>query len=1190
MFLALGPAASRSDTLRMVPVAIRRQMMHCNDLFQHSADHGRRLKLLFCLICLVVLRAQRGWGQSTFTVTNNSDPGSFRTSVNSADEAAGSTVTWSGTGGTITLGSDLSAITANTTFDVSNATAAVTIAGFSIPLQSTVTFTNNSSQTWTISSVISSTGSLTFTGTGELVLSGANTYTGGTNLNAGILNVSTNSALGTGALTFNGGTLQAGAPSLILANNMTLNTVTNTFDTQSSTSTLTGVISDGSNSGTLTVIGNGTLVLTNTNNSYSGGTFLNGGTLNITSDLVLGNLASTTTFNGGALQAGANITSGRYIVLNGSGGTFYTNGLSSTLSGVISGPGALNIIGATADTDFLALTGNNTFTGPINVSSATLNISSDTALGSASGVLTLTDATLQSATGSNIADSRTIVLNDLGGTFDTNGSSSTYSGAVEGAGALTKVGANTLFLAGSNSYSGGTNINAGTINFNNNSALGSGAITFNGGTLQAGAENLSIGLPMTLNASSGTIDAAGNSLTLSGVIGGSGGLTIMSTVASTGTVILSNANTYSGGTSINSGVLQIANDANLGVSAGTVTFNGGTLQAGTSFFSARNMVIGSSSGTIDTNSFLIVLTGAISGGSSANGLTVTDNSGIGTGLLYLTGASTYSGGTTVKSGTLELGANGALPGGGDITVNSGATFNMQGFTQTVGNYNPTGGGGTVSMILRPGVTNLTVNGVGNFTHDTLVASFTPQIIPFVTPGFPFTPIAVAGSGSFSGPSTKTFANIIPPAAFSFTQNVVGNNLVLTTNFVPFATSAVNSNQAAVANSIEPLRNSPTGDVATVIGNLYTMNASQLQSALDQIGPISLASMQAIGLQGSSVESAAVSQRMAVLADGSSHGGLSSYTVNARSPVPGDLIASAGENDTGYWNQSSGSNSPWGFFTSGVATAGRLQEANSSSGLQPGYAFNTGGLTGGADYSFTDHLAAGASFGYLHGHASIYAPASGTVNNNSARYGAYATLFDENSRVNMYVGGAADFFTTNRGILFSGVSRTATASPRGSEINLHPDASYDIKSVNWGTFSPFVGLNYDRLAVGGFTETGADSLDLSVAPQTAESLESSLGIKYSQKLTGDWYSWTPYGSLGWRHEFENQSRPIDAQLAAGGATQFSVNTGNYARDGTLVGLGFAFILNEQTTAKFDYTGDFRSHYQDSLFNASVRWKF
>jgi uncharacterized protein with beta-barrel porin domain len=270
--------------------------------------------------------------------------------------------------------------------------------------------------------------------------------------------------------------------------------------------------------------------------------------------------------------------------------------------------------------------------------------------------------------------------------------------------------------------------------------------------------------------------------------------------------------------------------------------------------------------------------------------------------------------------------------------------------------------------------------------------------------------------------------------------------------------------------------------------------------------------------------------------------------------------------------------------------GRLQSVNTGSGLQPGYAFNTGGLTGGADYTLTDHVAAGASFGYLHGHASIYAPASGTVNNNSARYGAYATTFDENWRADLYVGGAADFFTTNRGISFSGISRTATASPHGNEFNVHPYAIYDVKTNNWGTISPFAGLNYERLAVAGFTESGADTLDLTVGPQTAASLESSLGLKYSQKLTGDWYSWTPYGSLGWRHEFENQSRPIDAQLAAGGATQFSVNTGNYSRDGTLVGLGFTWIWNEQTTAKFDYTGDFRSHYQDSLFNASVRWKF
>ena len=288
-----------------------------------------------------------------------------------------------------------------------------------------------------------------------------------------------------------------------------------------------------------------------------------------------------------------------------------------------------------------------------------------------------------------------------------------------------------------------------------------------------------------------------------------------------------------------------------------------------------------------------------------------------------------------------------------------------------------------------------------------------------------------------------------------------------------------------------------------------------------------------------------------------------------------------------------SNSPWGFYASGVGSTGRLGEANSSSGTQPGYAFNTGGIAGGGDYRLNKNLAVGGSVSYLHGHASIYAPGAGTVDNNSARYGAYAAAYNETARASLYIGGASDFFSTQRGIEFGDISRVATASPKGTEFNLDASGSFDFKVRTWGwllgTFSPFAGLDYTRLMIGSFAETGADTLDLDVAPQTALSLQSSLGLRYSDKVDVGSWMFLPYMSAGWRHEFEDQSRPIEAQLA-GVSNAFSVATGSYARDGTLLGAGFTLDWGKALTVKCDYAGDFRSHFQDNSYNAALRYKF
>ena len=138
--------------------------------------------------------------------------------------------------------------------------------------------------------MISGSGALFDQGAGTFTITGSNTYSGGTTLAAGILNIQNNNALGTGPLTFAGSsTFQAGIDGLTFSNPSIINGGVNaTIDTQTFTFTLSNSISGG---GSLTKIGSGTAVVTGTD-TYSGLTSINAGTFvlngSLTSPVVVG--------------------------------------------------------------------------------------------------------------------------------------------------------------------------------------------------------------------------------------------------------------------------------------------------------------------------------------------------------------------------------------------------------------------------------------------------------------------------------------------------------------------------------------------------------------------------------------------------------------------------------------------------------------------------------------------------------------------------------------------------------------------------------------------------------------------------------------------------------------------------------------------------------------------------------------
>ncbi|KDB96644.1 outer membrane autotransporter barrel domain protein [Bordetella bronchiseptica D993] len=535
----------------------------------------------------------------------------------------------------------------------------------------------------TYAGVLSGSGNFAKEGAGSLTLTGVNTYTGTLQLKEGKVIVSAAENLGgaNSMLEFDGGTLNT-TSDMTSVRRASIAAGGGTFEVAGGTTlNWTGRVTG---NGTLVKEGAGTLALSGFN--AHGGTVVNAGTVQISSDYGLGNGALT--LNNSRLASTADIYTEAAATVNGNGTFDTANGTTLQWMGDIGGAGALVKTGAGT----LLLGGDSLYAGGTVVNAGTVQVFKDASLGG--GALTLNNASLASLGSFSTARAATLTGN---GTFDTaTGTTLGWTGDIGGAGALVKTGQGTLVLGGDNQYGGGTTVNAGAVQVARDANLGAaaGAVALNDARL-ASTGTFSTARAATLTGN-GTFDTAdGTALGWTGDIGGAGALV----KDGLGTLVLDGDNQYGGGTTVNAGTVQVARDANLGAAGGAVRLQGATLASTGSFASARALTLGAAGGTFATlGATTLGWDAAIDG---AGGLTKT-----GAGDLVLSQANTYAGPTLIKEGRLAVNGSiaspvtidpgGVLGGTGRVlgaVANSGtvAPGNSIGTLTIVGNYAGTGG-------------------------------------------------------------------------------------------------------------------------------------------------------------------------------------------------------------------------------------------------------------------------------------------------------------------------------------------------------------------------------------------------------------------------------------------------------------------------------------------------------------------
>lgn len=229
---------------------------------------------------------------------------------------------------------------------------------------------------------------------------------------------------------------------------------------------------------------------------------------------------------------------------------------------------------------------------------------------------------------------------------------------------------------------------------------------------------------------------------------------------------------------------------------------------------------------------------------------------------------------------------------------------------------------------------------------------------------------------------------------------------------------------------------------------------------------------------------------------------------------------------------------WGFFATGTIGRGKSEGEQGD----PGFDFDTSGLTAGVDYRFSDRLVGGVSIGYAR-HDSELQQSAGSLDTSGLTVSGYASWYNATS---WYVDGVLSYginsYDIERRIQYSiaaldgtvtDVDQRATADSDGSLLGVAVSIGRDFQKGPW-SFSTYLRGNFDRIELDAYDEEliaglpGA-GLGLHFDSRTLDSIRSSLGGKATYIMSRDWGILMPHAQVEWEHEFSDDPARVTARF-------------------------------------------------------------
>lgn len=286
----------------------------------------------------------------------------------------------------------------------------------------------------------------------------------------------------------------------------------------------------------------------------------------------------------------------------------------------------------------------------------------------------------------------------------------------------------------------------------------------------------------------------------------------------------------------------------------------------------------------------------------------------------------------------------------------------------------------------------------------------------------------------------------------------------------------------------------------------------------------------------------------------------------------DELNNAGTNSGHYWSGiiggSAGEDS--GFDKWGAFAVARYTESDREQTIREnGYDSELRGLTLGIDYRLSDSLVAGLALGVETDEVDFDSGA-GTLDTESWAATVYANYIPvDNTYFDVYLGFAKlDYETRRATAIGTSLSGTAKGDTNGDQILAGVAAGYTWISGAW-SLTPYLGIDYSKTDIDGYTETDDLNLALSYNSQRIKSVTSQLGITANYTTSMPWGVLIPYGRLEWAHEYKDDSRRIPSSLALDSGSVVTVQTDNPDRDYLRLAIGAQAVMTHGVQAFIEY---------------------